>query len=70
MDLLLDGRPAASGQPLVPMIGTSDDPPRLYYGNNVRLPQRGTYQVFVRISRSPLLGVEQPDAAQFNVLVR
>jgi hypothetical protein len=70
LDLLLDGHPVGFGQSAVPMVPANADPPRLYYGNNVRLGQRGTYQVFVRLSRNMLLGKEQPQAAQFNVSVR
>jgi hypothetical protein len=69
MDLLLDGRPITFGQALVPMVASEATPPNMYYGNNVRLSQRGTYQVFVRLSRNALLGTEQPQAAQFNVLI-
>jgi hypothetical protein len=70
MDVLLDGHPVSFGQAVVPMVTTGPDPARLYYGNNVRLSQRGTYQVFVRLNRNPLLGKDQPQAAQFNVVVR
>jgi hypothetical protein len=70
LDVLLDGHPVTFGQAVVPMVATEATTPRLYYGNNVRLAQRGTYQFFVRVSRTPLLGKDQPQAAQFNVLVR
>jgi hypothetical protein len=70
MDVLLDGHPVSFGQAVVPMVTVGPDPTRLYYGNNVRLAQRGTYQVFVRLNRNPLLGKDQPQAAQFNVVVR
>jgi uncharacterized protein involved in high-affinity Fe2+ transport len=70
MDVLLDGHPIAFGVPVVPMVATEGAPGQLYYGNNLRLSQRGTYQVFVRLPRNALLGVTQPDAAQFNVIVR
>ncbi len=69
MDVLLDGHPLSFGQPIVPMIATDASAPMLYYGNNVRLGQHGTYQVFIRVSRNALLGTDQPQAAQFNVLV-
>jgi hypothetical protein len=69
LDVLLDGHPVTFGQAVVPMVATEATTPRLYYGNNVRLAQRGTYQFFVRVSRTPLLGKDQPQAAQFNVLV-
>jgi hypothetical protein len=67
MDVLLDGHPINFGLPAVPMVGTEGAPSQLYYGNNVRLAQRGTYQVFVRLPRNPMLGSAQPNAAQFNV---
>jgi hypothetical protein len=70
MDLLLDGRPVLNGQAVVPMVAMGSDAPRLYYGNNIRLPQRGTYQAFVRMSRNPLLGQDPTPAAQFNLAVR
>jgi hypothetical protein len=70
LDFLLDGRPVGNGQAVVPIVAMGADAPRLYYGNNVRFPQRGTYQVFVRMNRSPLLGQDQPPAAQFNLSVR
>jgi hypothetical protein len=69
MDLLLDGHPMTFGQSAVPMVAQNTDSPHLYYGNNVRLTQRGMYQLFVRLSRSALLGKDQPQAAQFNVNV-
>jgi hypothetical protein len=69
MDVLLDGHPISFGQPVVPMVAVAGDAPQLYYGNNIRLAQRGMYQVFVRLSRNPLLGSTQPEAAQFNVVV-
>jgi len=70
MDVLLDGHPVAFGQAVVPMVALGADSPRLYYGNNLRLPQRGTYQIFVRMARSPMLGKDAPPAAQFNLSVR
>jgi|SRR5215471_2032734 len=69
LDMLLDGRPVGFGQAVVPMAAMADNA-HLYYGNNVRLAQRGTYQVFVRLTRTVLLGKDQPQAAQFNVVVR
>ena len=69
MDMLLDGRPVSFGQALVPMVAAEANPPAMYYGNNVRLTQRGMYQVFVRLTHNPLLGSGQPQAAQFNVQV-
>jgi hypothetical protein len=70
LDALLDGRPMASGLAVVPMIDTQSTAPRLYYGNNVKLMQRGAYQFFVRLQPSALLGNEPPATAQFNVTVR
>jgi hypothetical protein len=69
MDVLLDGHPVSFGLPAVPMVEADTDP-HLYYGNNVKLSQRGTYQVFVRVNRNLLMGKDQPQAAQFNVAVR
>jgi uncharacterized protein involved in high-affinity Fe2+ transport len=69
LDVLLDGHPVTFGQAVVPMVAADASTPRLYYGNNMRLGQRGTYQVFVRVSRTALLGKDQPQAAQFNVTV-
>jgi hypothetical protein len=69
MDVLLDGHPVSFGLPAVPMVETDTDP-HLYYGNNIKLGQRGTYQVFVRVNRNLLMGKDQPQAAQFNVAVR
>lgn len=69
MDLLLDGHPVAYGQTLVPMVSQDASGERLYYGNNIRIPARGTFQVFVRLDRTPLLGTDTPPAAQFNLVV-
>jgi hypothetical protein len=70
MDLLLDGHPVLYDQQLVPMVAADQASPSLYYGNNVRFPQRGSYQVFVRMQRNPLIGADQPPAAQFNLVLR
>jgi len=70
MDLLLDGHPITSGLPVKPMVAAESTAPQLYYGNNLKLTQRGTYQVFIRLQPGPLLGKDQPQAAQFNVVVR
>jgi len=70
MDLLLDGHPVTSGLPVKPMVAAESSIPQLYYGNNLRLSQRGTYQVFIRLQPTALLGKDQPQAAQFNVVVR
>ena len=70
MDLLLDGHPVIYDQALEPMTALDQNPPQFYYGNNVKFPQRGTYQVFVRMQPNPLLGKGQPQAAQFNLTLR
>ena len=70
MDVLLDGRPAIFDQALAPMIATDGNPALLYYGNNVKFPQRGTYQIFVRLQPHPLLGEQAPPAAQFNLTLQ
>jgi hypothetical protein len=70
MDLLLDGHPVTYGQTLVPMATEEATGERVYYGNNVRLPDRGAFQVFVRLDRTPLLGKDTPPAAQFNLAVQ
>ena len=70
IDVLLDGRPVIFDQALVPMVAVDREPRQVYYGNNVKFPQSGTYQVFVRMQRNPLLGEEAPPAAQFNVTVK
>jgi hypothetical protein len=70
LDMLLDGHPVASGLPVKPMLAAESTAPQLYYGNNLKLTQRGTYQVFVRVQPTALLGRDQPQAAQFNVVVR
>ena len=69
MDLLLDGHPVSYGQALVPMLTQGSGSERVYYGNNVRLPARGTFQVFVRMDHTALLGPDAPGAAQYNLIV-
>jgi hypothetical protein len=69
MDLLLDGHPVSYGQTLVPMLTQDTGSQRVYYGNNVRLPARGNFQVFVRMDHTALLGPDTPGASQFNVVV-
>lgn len=69
LDVLLDGHPVITGVPLVPMVDAEAGPAQLYYGNNVKLTQRGTYQVFVRVMPNALLGKDPLPAAQFNVAV-
>ena len=70
IDLLLDGHPIASGLPVKPMVAAESTTPQLYYGNNLKLTERGTYQVFIRLQPSALLGKDQPQPAQFNMVVR
>jgi hypothetical protein len=70
LDMLLDGRPVASGLSVVPMVAGESTTPQVYYGNNLKLTQRGTYQVFVRVQPNALLGKDPPPTAQFNVVVR
>jgi Fe2+ transport protein len=70
IDLLLDGHPVTYGQTLVPMLTNDGSGERVYYGNNVRLPERGTFQAFVRMDRTPILGQDTPPAAQFNLAVQ
>ena len=69
LDMLLDGHPAISNVPLVPMVAAEAAQRQLYYGNNLKLILRGTYQVFVRVQPNALLGRDAPPAAQFNVAV-
>jgi hypothetical protein len=69
VDLLLDGHPVLSNLALAPMVAGESATRQLYYGNNLKLMQRGTYQVFVRLQPSVLLGKDPPPAAQFNVAV-
>jgi hypothetical protein len=58
-----------SGLPVEPMVAALSTTPQLYYGNNVKLTQRGTYQVFVRLQPNALLGNDPAQVAQFNVAV-
>jgi hypothetical protein len=69
MDVLLDGHPVVSNVPLLAMVDAEATPAQLYYGNNVKLTQRGDYQFFVRVLPSALLGKDPVPAAQFNVAV-
>jgi Fe2+ transport protein len=71
MDVLLDGRPLTSGLAVVPMIAAESPAPQaLYYGNNLKLAQRGTYQFFIRMQQTALLGKDPPQTAEFNVVIR
>jgi hypothetical protein len=69
LDVLLDGRPVLSNLALEPMVAAESTTPEMYYGNNLKLTQRGTYQVFVRVQPSALLGKTPPPTAQFTVVV-
>ena len=69
MDLLLEDRAAISNLPLEPMVAAESKTPELYYGNNLEFMKRGTYQVFMRLQPSALLGKAAPPAAQFTVVV-
>ena len=68
--MLLDGRPVISNVALEPMVAAESSSPEMYYGNNLKLTQRGTYQVFVRVQPSALLGNAPPPTAQSTVVVR
>jgi hypothetical protein len=70
MDVLLDGHPVVANVPLLPMVDAEAAPALMYYGNNLKLTQRGSYQVFVRVSPNALLGKDPLPAAQFNVAVQ
>jgi hypothetical protein len=70
VDMLLDGHPTLQNLALVPMVAKESTAQRMYYGNNVKFTQRGSYQVFVRLQPSPVLGKDQPSTVQFNVMVR
>ncbi len=69
MDILRNGRPVLYDQALVPSVAVNDEtvPAGLHYGNNVALPGKGNYQLFVRVAPNPFLGDSAPPAAQFNV---
>jgi uncharacterized protein involved in high-affinity Fe2+ transport len=69
MDLLLDGHPVLYDQVLEPMMAADSSSPQYYYGNNVKFPQAGTYQVFIRVQPNPMLGSNPPHAAQFDVIL-
>jgi hypothetical protein len=69
MDLLLDGHPVLYDQALEPMTTADKSSLQYYYGNNVKFPQPGTYQVFIRIQPNPILGNNPPQAAQFDVIL-
>ncbi|MBV8806285.1 MAG: iron transporter [Sinobacteraceae bacterium] len=71
MDILLDGRPVLNGISVVPMTAPDSATPQLlYYGNNVKFTQRGTYQFFVRMQPTSVLGTDPPPTAEFNVVMR
>ena len=70
IDLLRDGRPVWQDQPLVPMLQAGQGVSQMQYGNNVKFPGRGEYQIFVRLEPSPLLGDGAAGVAQFNVSIK
>jgi Fe2+ transport protein len=71
IDILLDGRPETTGVSVVPMTDPDSATPQLlYYGNNIKLTHRGTYQFFVRMQPSSVLGKDPPPTAEFNVVMR
>jgi Fe2+ transport protein len=71
VDILLDGRPDITGLSVVPMTAPdSATPELLYYGNNVKLTHRGSYQFFVRMQPTSVLGKVPPPTAEFNVVMR
>jgi hypothetical protein len=70
LDILLDGRPAMTGLAVVPMTDPDSATPQLlYYGNNLKLARRGTYQFFVRMQPTSVLGKDPPPTAEFNVVM-
>jgi hypothetical protein len=69
LDLLLDGHPILYDVPLEPMTAVDQNALLYYYGNNVKFPQPGSYQLFIRIQPNPILGSNPPPAAQFNVIL-
>jgi hypothetical protein len=70
LDLLREGRPVLQDQPLVPMVQSGTDVSQMHYGNNVKIPGAGEYQVFVRMEPSPVLGPGSLGVAQFNVSIK
>lgn len=70
MDLLREGRATLQDQALVPMLQNGMDVSQMHYGNNVKFPGNGEYQVFVRMEPSPLLGPGSMGVAQFNVSIK
>jgi hypothetical protein len=69
VDMLLDGHPVISSVALEPMVSGDSTTAQLYYGNNLKLTQRGSYQAFVRLAPNALLGTDPPPAAQFDLVV-
>ena len=69
IDVLRDGRPVLQDQPLVPMVQAGGNVSQMHYGNNVKFPGPGEYQIFVRTKPSPLLGPKPLGVAQFNVSI-
>jgi hypothetical protein len=69
MDLLLQGRPVLQDQALVSMLEAGADVSQMQYGNNVKFPGKGDYQIFVRLQPSPLINSGSSGVAQFNVSI-
>ena len=70
IDVLRDGRPLLQDQPLVPMVPAGGNISQMHYGNNIKFPGAGNYQIFVRTQPSPLLGSQPLEAVQFNVTIK
>lgn len=70
VDLLRDGRPVLQDQALVPMVQVGGGVTQMQYGNNVKFPGRGEYQVFIRLDPSPFLASGAAGVAQFNVSIK
>ena len=69
VDVLREGRPVLQDQRLVPMVPAGGNISQMQYGNNVKFPGQGEYQVFVRMEPSPLLGQGSAGVAQFNLSI-
>lgn len=70
MDLLREGRSTLQDQALVPMMPSGGGIAEMHYGNNVKFPGRGEYQVFIRMDPNPLIGSSSMGVAQFNVSIK
>lgn len=54
----------------MPMARPGEVVAHMHYGNNVKFPGRGEYQVFVRMEPSPLLVSGSTGVAQFSTSIR